>query len=341
MSIIKQCRWCLGIGILLLSTHASAYCVRSNAPTYEFNMEMGQIVVDPDLPKGAIIAEKTYTMIDPKQTTYATCYSGITYFDAEVIMPGLTAIPGSNKVFQTNVPGIGMRFERGGGSVRFTYPDRYPVQGSGSSWGWGGGTKVYLANSVFTLQLIKTANKTGAGSIASGKYTRYGFDKSNPVLVSYLNANAITISSASCKVRGEREKNIELNPVNRTQFTRVGSTAGEKDFDITLACDGGVSVTGYTNVSITFDGTEPTGMTNQGVLVNLSTSSPATGIGIQVLEKNNQLPLKFKTKYGLGRLHDNEEKDITLNYTARYYQYESKISAGEVRSQMVFNINYD
>lgn len=339
MSVIKQCRWFLGIGVLLSSSYAAAYCVRSNAPTYEFNMEMGQIVVDPDLPIGAIIAEKTYTMVDPKQTTYATCYSGVTYFDAEVVMPGLTQIPGSNKVFQTNVPGIGMRFERGGGSVRFTYPDRYGVTGSGSSW-WGG-TNVFLANSVFTLQLIKTARKTGAGSIASGKYTRYGFDKSNPVLVSYLNANAITISSASCKVRGEREKNIELSPVNRTQFTGVGTTAGGKDFDITLACDGGVSVVGYTNVSISYNGTEPTGITNKGVLVNTSTSNPANGIGIQVLEKDNQLPLKFDTKYGLGRLYDNQEKDITLNYTARYYQYAKKISAGEVRSQMVFNINYD
>ncbi|WP_369311233.1 fimbrial protein [Providencia rettgeri] len=339
MSIIKQYRWYLGMGILLSSTYAAAYCVRSNAPTYEFNMEMGQIVVDPDLPKGAVIAEKTYTMVDPRQTIYATCYSGVTYFDAEVIMPGLTQIPGSDKIFQTNVPGIGMRFERGGGSVRFTYPDKYGIRGSGNTW--TGGTKVYLANSVFTLQLVKTANKTGAGSIASGKYTRYGFDKSNPVLVSYLNANAITISSASCKVRGEREKNVELSPVNRTQFTGVGSTAGGKDFDITLVCNGGVSVQGYTNISISYDGKEPVGVSNKGVLVNLSTSSPANGIGIQVLERDSQRELQFNTKYGLGRLHDNQEKDITLNYTARYYQYEKKISAGEVHSQMVFNINYD
>ncbi|MGG4607257.1 fimbrial protein [Providencia sp. Me31A] len=339
MSIMKQGYWYLGIGILLSTGYASAQCVRTPTATYEFNMEMGRIVVDPDLPKWSVIAQKTYTMTDPQRKSYATCYAGTTYLDAEVIMPGLTLIPNSNKVYQTNVPGIGMRFERGGGSVRFTYPASYPVSGSGRP-GWGG-TSVYLADSVFTLQLIKTADKTGAGSIASGKYTRYGFDKSNPVLVSYLNADAITISSASCKVRGDREKNIPLEPVNRTQFTRIGSTAGEKNFDLTLMCDGGVSVSGYTNVAITFDGTEPQGLAGKGVLVNLSTSSPAKGIGIQVLERDSRKELIFKKKYGLGRIFNNKQSEINLNYTARYYQYAGKISAGEVRSQMVFNITYD
>ncbi|GAB1438907.1 fimbrial protein [Providencia sp.] len=335
MSVIKQGYWYLGIGILFSASYASAQCVRTWAPTYEFNMEMGRIVVDPDLPRGSVIAQKTYTMVDPKRTPYATCYAGTTYFEAEVIMPGLTMIPRADKVFQTNVPGIGMRFERGGGSVRFTYPDRYGINGSWS------GTSVYLADSVFTLQLIKTADKTGAGSIASGKYTRYGFDKSNPVLVSYLNADAITISSASCKVLGDREKNIQLDPVNRTLFTQIGSTAGEKNFDITLKCDGGVSTVGHTNIAITFDGTEPKGLARKGVLVNLSTSSPAQGIGIQVLERDNRKELLFNTKYDLGRIYDNKQSDINLNYTARYYRYADKISAGEVRSQMVFNITYD
>ena len=49
--------------------------------------------------------------------------------------------------------------------------------------------------------MIKTATTTGSGTLAAGKYTTYDWENgNNPILDTYLSANAITIVSPSCTV---------------------------------------------------------------------------------------------------------------------------------------------
>ncbi|WP_458309810.1 hypothetical protein [Providencia sp. CRPN20059] len=45
--------------------------------------------------------------------------------------------------------------------------------------------------------------------------------------------------------------------------------------------------------------------------------------------------------YKVGELATARDKAINMNYIARYYQHEDKISAGEVQAKMQFNITYD
>jgi hypothetical protein len=43
----------------------------------------------------------------------------------------------------------------------------------------------------------------------------------------------------------------------------------------------------------------------------------------------------------VGTLNDSETHVINLEYLAHFYQYLDTINAGEVRSHLVFNIDYD
>ncbi|MGJ3352412.1 fimbrial protein [Providencia sp. Je.9.19] len=330
MSITTQWRWYVGIGLLFTASYASAACNRSNAKTYELDMRMGRVVVNPNLQVGDTIAEQRWTMSENSNVTYGYC-DARTAITAQVIMPNLA--PLGNKVYQTNVAGIGMKFHREG-AVRMTYPDVFYTPSS---------TNYYLAGSVFILTLIKTAPITGSGTIASGNYTSYGYiPNNNPWLVTKLNAEAITIVSPSCQVEGGTDKNVFLDPIKRSELKGRGTTAGERNFDITLRCSGGVSVSGFANVKMTFNGENPVGISStQGVLVNQAASSAANGVGIQVLERGNKKPLSFNSEYIIGRLVDKQTQNIDLKYIARYYQYGSTISSGEVKSKMVFDITYD
>lgn len=331
MSITKQYRLYIGIGLFLTASYASAYCNRTSTPTYVLNMQMGRVVVDPNLNVGDTIAEQTWDMRENSNAIYAYCTrnSAIT---AQVIMS--TLVPVGNKIYQTNVPGIGMKFHREG-AVRMTYPDVFYAPKNNN---------YYLAGSKFILTLVKTAPVTGSGVIASGYYTSYGYIPNNdPFLVTKLDAEAITIVSPSCQVEGGNEKNVYLDPIKRSQLNGVGTTAGEKNFDIRLICSGGVSYSGFANVNMTFKGDIPNKMNNrQGVLVNqIKASNGAAGVGIQVLERKTDRPVIFNDQFKVGVLSDRQTKYLDLNYKARYYQYGSSISAGEVNSKMVFNITYD
>ncbi|EPC4033524.1 type 3 fimbria adhesin subunit MrkD, partial [Enterobacter hormaechei] len=121
----------------------------------------------------------------------------------------------------------------------------------------------------------------------------------------------------------------------------VGTTAGGKDFNIDLQCSGGLSETGYANISTSFSGTLATSTTaTMGALLNEKAGSGmAKGIGIQVLKDGS--PLQFNNKYTVGRLNNQETRYITIPLHARFYQYGPTTSTGEVESHMIFNLTYD
>ncbi|MDI9800331.1 fimbrial protein [Citrobacter koseri] len=324
MSLIRIARW--GIVLCSLWTGISwAACWQTHS-AYEINMAMGRVVVNPDLPVGSVIATKTWTMPDDN-TVYVTCdrIQNLT-FDAKVVASGL--VMGANKIFSTTIPGIGLRFSRAG-AVSMTYPDSYTTRGS----------SFRLAGSTFTLDIIKTSEITGSGTLASGPYTEYG--PGFVILKASLNADAITIVSPSCTVLSGKNMNVDIGTIKRSDLNGVGTTAGGKDFNIQLQCSGGVSESGFANIHTTFSGNLATSTTAaQGVLINeKSGNAAAKGIGVQVLKDGT--PLEFSKKYNIGTLQTQETRYITLPYRARFYQYASTTSTGEVESHMIFNLTYD
>ncbi|MBJ3816718.1 type 1 fimbrial protein [Shimwellia pseudoproteus] len=315
----------------LWSSASWAMCQRGPAATVKLDMTIGRIIVPPDLPVGAVIKSQDWTM--PGGGGIAYYCTGNTTFAAKIVVPN--AVDTGNKVFSTNVPGIGLRFSRGGKTVNIVYPGEYNTNA-------GRGTNYSLEGSRFTLEVIKTAQITGSGTLAQGLYTSYDWDSgNNPILETFLSANAITIVSPSCTVLSGKNMNVDIGAIKRTDLKGVGTWAGGTPFNIQLECSGGVSVSGYANINTTFSGNLATGtQPNQGVLINEKTGSAAAkGVGVQVLKDGT--PLEFDKKYLIGQLASSQTSTYTLPYTARFYQYLADISSGEVQSHMVFNLTYD
>lgn len=330
MSVKNISRWAILLSVLTAS-QAYAACSRvTSTPTRQLDMVVGRVVVKPDTPVGSVVYEQSWPMEQGATIYYCTGWND---FSAKIVANGIRDL--GNKVYSTNVPGIGLRFRRGG-AIQFTYPE---VKSFNAEWG----RNYYLAGSTFTLEVIKTAAITGSGGVASGKYTSYDWVYgSNPILETYLSANALTIVPPSCTVSGGNNLNVDVGAIKVSDLNGVGTYAGGRKFPIQLQCSGGVSVAGYANVNMTFDGNLATGTSlSQGVLKNEKSGNiAAQGVGVQVLDSNIN-PLQFKKTYNVGRLANNQTQYIDLSYTARFYQYLAKITSGEVEAHMVFNLTYD
>ena len=331
MSLMKKMT--LFIGLMAMgTTSAWAYCTRLSQPTVSLDMVVGRVVVPPDLPVGSVIVSRDWTMSAPGGASYS-CSSGTNRFVAKIVAPGATDL--GNKIYSTNVPGIGLRFSRGGATVNIIYPDTFSSYVSRT-------TNYSLEGFRFTLEVIKTASVTGSGTLAAGKYTSYDWENgNNPILETRLSANAITVVSPSCTILSGKNMNVDVGTIKRSDLNGVGTTAGGKDFNIELQCSGGLSESGYANIQTSFSGTLATGTTvSRGALLNeKSGSSLAKGIGIQVLKEG--VPLEFNKKYSVGTLRTQETRYITLPLHARFYQYAPTTSTGEVESHMIFNLTYD
>ena len=330
MSLSK--RLMMAVGLLALGTSTVwADCSRRAASTVRLDLAMGRVVVSPDLPVGAVIAKQDWTMPAGNGVSYYCTNSNT--FKADIIATGVRDL--GNKVYSTSVPGIGMRFSRGGATVNIIYPGTFTSNG-------GRGTNYSLEGSRFTLELIKTAAVTGSGTLATGKYTSYDWERgNNPILETYLSANAITVVSPSCTVLSGKNMNVDVGSIKRSDLQGVGTTAGGRDFNIELQCSGGLSESGYANIQTSFSGTLATSTTlKQGALLNEKAgSSAAKGVGIQVLKDG--VPLEFNKKYSVGTLRSQETRYFTQPYHARFYQYLPTTSTGEVESHMIFNLTYD
>lgn len=308
-----------------------AGCIRNEqVPTFNLDMAIGRVIVKPDSPVGSVLASKSYTM-DGADEVYAC--TGVNVFEAKVIANGAQEL--ADKIFTTNIPGIGLRFRRGG-EVMLTYPDSVTLNLPGEYY-------PRLGHSIFEIEVIKIAAVTGSGRVASGPYTTYDYrEGNNPLLTTSLSADAITIVSPSCLVSGGTNQSVDIGTIRQNQLSGKGTHAGGRSFDLNMQCSGGVSLAGFSDVKLTFDGTLAAGTTAaEGVLSNESTGNQAAqGVGVQVLNED-QTPLVIGKPQLIGTLNDNEVHHITLKYFARFYQYLDAISNGEVRSHLVFNIDYE
>ncbi|WP_392562604.1 fimbrial protein [Orbus sturtevantii] len=308
-----------------------AACTRYNdVPAGIVYIDMGTVIVNPNLNVGDVIAEKSFPFGEVGVAFY--CYGG------DMIEGAINTslfISNNNKVYQTNVSGVGIKIARD----RNIYPYNYVAQRERQ-------INVVAGNIIVTL--YKTAEFVGSGPLSSGNYTSYGIPGatlSTSALSSYMTEGGTSIVTPSCSVVSGAEQNVYLEPVSYTKLKTVGATTGDTNFAIRTRCSGGGEgvndSSGYSHVYMTFSGTIPSNLSNSdGVLVNDISSNGATGIGIQVLDSNKQA-LVFEKKYNAGSLALTGNYFYTFNYTARYYRYGNNIMPGAVESKMIFNITYE
>jgi hypothetical protein len=120
------------------------------------------------------------------------------------------------KVYSTNVPGIGMRFSRGGATVNITYPDVFSSTITRT-------TNYSLEGSALRWRSLKPPRSPAAVPGGEIYLLRLGAGQ-HPILETYLSANAITVVSPSCTVLSGKNMNVDVGTIKRSDLNGVGTS---------------------------------------------------------------------------------------------------------------------
>jgi len=237
-------------------------------------------------------------------------------------------VPGMDRVYSTNIPGIGYRLHGPYGVLPYTKTENYSVPSGDAALGVSAGWN-------FRLNLIKTAPRVGNGPLDRVPLVRVDSQAgpSEPYIV--LQAGDIRILAPSCQVGvGSRNQTVTLGQEFRNRFRGVGSTTASKDFQVVVNCH--ASPNGIeSTVSLTMDATpDPSGA--PGVLGIDTGTGTASGVGIQVLDKDGQ-PVAFGQPKQLGQSKDG---DYVLPFKARYYQVAGSVSNGKADGRATITLSY-
>lgn len=303
------------------------------------DMAMGTVVISPNTAVGELIKSQPFSISGGTEHMF-DCMTGnangVGGMVHGVMLQG-TLVPGYTDRYTTAVPGVGIRLTRliagpdtgsGPTSTKATYPHDISVP-----YGYG---ELY-AGSSFLVELFKTAPVTGNGPLAAGTYTRYygDGDPGNSAITTYLSGNGITIITPSCTVdTGSRSFSVQLGNVALSRFGGMGTTAGDKPFKIQLNCQPGQNAQNL--VYLQMDATQDPTTSAPGVLKITGGTDIASGVGIQVLDKD-AAPVPFGDDVLVGPSKDGA---YVLPYTARYYQTGSTVTPGRADGTATFTLNY-
>ncbi|MCH7336808.1 fimbrial protein [Acinetobacter sp. NIPH 2699] len=323
-----------------LGLYGEANAACSTSPgftTIDVSMQVGRVVVRPSDPVGKVLVKSLFEIRPNDRTTYTCSRSDMM---VARLLQNYAISPLGNNIYSTNIPGIGIRLYREAfNATNFSgyYPYTAPVPG----------TNIRLAEGYFVVEIVKTAENTGSGTLVPGVYSTYyaGNRSDRPFLTSTVYGNAITIASSSCEWRGNINKAVTLPTVTKSGFTGVGSTQGEQSFDLNILCNGGENQTGYEEknlISLSFDYQQEG--TNTKVLKNLEpNATKANGVGVQLVwnyQNKNQV-IGLGDKLELGTVKSNQTIEYNVPLTARYYQTNTNVTAGKVRAMATVTIEYD
>lgn len=331
-------------GLLLWteSSFAACYINRPNFIAQNVIMDIGDITITPSSSIGIL---KTGSFTINGQNGLTACDGNGGSSIGKILIgqkitkdATLSAAVPNGDIYSTNVAGIGVRLYRDSGDVKAYYPHTLYLNRSNS---------VNLRAGIFKVDIIKTSNEVGTGSLSSGLYSTYynnGDGESKPILTSTLNANGITIKNSTCEITGNANQTVNMGTIQRSKLNNVGDVDDiTKSFQIDVKCNGGNYKT--QNVKIGFDYTPDLAHANSGVIANATTGSSgsvyAKGIGIQLLahDSGNQI-IKTGDKVDVGKTELNKETTEVLKLRARYYKTAIETTPGDVSAVVNFNLVY-
>ncbi|BBG60847.1 fimbrial protein [Providencia rustigianii] len=235
-------------------------------------------------------------------------------------------VANSSKIVPTNIPGVGVRIKFNNPSV----PDYIPTKSITASGSWK------LPGPVgWNIEILKTGTIASSGTIRSGQIvnlTQYNTKTGTSFLGATLSfANNYRISVVNCSLKNNQSiYNINMKDWYDTQFPNIGSTSTPVNIPITLTCAAGTNIKAtVTSTSYVDTATGKLGLTG---------TNSATGIAIQLLDKNNN-PIKLNTKNSLQ--NNVPSGDYIFNWKAQYIKTANSITPGSANATATVNIRYE
>ncbi len=307
-----------GVSLLMCVVRpAWAACTGESLSTYITAQDLKEMKPPRDAAVGSIIYSKN---ID-QGIGYLRCTTNGEWFSYG-LQAGAKPVPGYKDVYESGIPGIGMRiFWTHEGGVYMNYPRiRFQLR----NW-------QYYPPQKFTFTLIKTGPIKSGVSFAHRADVYYGALRSN--MVEFSNV-AYEVNSMGCTVRDGQTVKVDLLTINNRHLGHRGATAGEKAFGINLECDQGVKVA----YRIDADGTP------EHVIKNAQGDGMARGVGVQLLQgdlgSNVVQPLGTRTALTTAVTTVDKER-LSIPLVARYYQTDDTLVAGLINATATVTLFYE
>ncbi|ADP19324.1 fimbrial family protein 1 [Achromobacter xylosoxidans A8] len=316
---------CLALMLCVYAPQSQAKCTLGKGLDKNvINIALGTIFV-PANAEGTLsrtIARKEFP-VSHDDTSIVTCDSGGDSSLIGTVHKGVQHTSG-NRIYSTNIYGIAIRigFKPWPGQS----PMHFPFSKANSEWSTNSKWMV-------TVELYKSHDKPGNGPLDEGIYaSMYTSDDPQNALRVVVSGRATTISSPSCSV-SDKDMKVQLGKVWKNMFSSVGSTAAEQRFSIKLSC---WKVEPELNsVYLRMDATADASGA-PGVIALTSNTNAATGVGIQILDKDRQ-PVAYRQSALVGVSKDGV---YDVPFYARYYQTASQVTAGVANGTATFTLEY-
>lgn len=237
-------------------------------------------------------------------------------------------VPGMSNTYQTNVPGVGVKF--------------------GVTQGWNGGyvyapsTTNAAPGQILSVRHYRKAEFVVTGQLSQGTvidppYMVVTYSGSCFPTVSYrvdISGGQTTFTPHTCTVLSSHV-NVVLPDVASSDLKVVSSTKGDTPFTIDLECTAG------SNVYVTL--TDKNDLSNRTGVLSLDPSSTASGVGIEISMREQ------KIRFGPDSAVAKTENQVfvgasdpslgSIPFTARYIS-KGNIKAGTVRATAMFTMSY-
>lgn len=258
------------------------------------------------------------------------------------------------RVYQTNVPGVGMIVavhggDNQGGRTSFSWKVEYTAVRGDGLWTYADGyrtNETYAkAQSSFALAFafVKTGPITSGGTVSFGGVVAQGStgtvspdfvvrtSYATPVDV-YL-VNGPTFVVASCTTP---DVAVNLGTHQMAEFTGANYTSAPVDFNIKLnSC-----MSGMRGIMYRIDPTT-TVLDSTKAVVAVDATSTATGVGVQLLDGAGAVhPLGAGTDRTFTPYSSTTGGSYVIPLKARYYQTSPTVTAGAANTTMMFTMSY-
>ncbi|MEQ5726622.1 fimbrial protein [Providencia rettgeri] len=287
------------------------------------------------------IPAKTYTVQYDDNSTKTLDTIRLTYGAAPLSITGnpsgcyniglqlLNSPPITNSTISTSISGITFTAETA--ALKVSQPISY----------WNNSTTLAHINSPsWIIRVQKTGYVRTGGMLNSrtigtlqglgnenGANTRWAWNLTTAILP----ANTMKIIVLSCSLKNNQSTyNINLGDWYDTQFPNIGSNSTPVDIPITLTCAAGTNI----KATVTSSKYEDTATGKLG----LTGPDSATGVAIQLLDKNNN-PIKLNTTNSLQ--NNVPAGDYMFNWKARYIKTAANITPGTANASATVNIRYE
>lgn len=317
---MKICKtsWILLMVICMVSFFNPSIAWSAGCPAVENVTAPSTLNIDPSLAVGSIVGSTTVTFASgAAECPAGTFHAGTNYYSINGI-----GVPNGN-LYPTSIPGIAYKARVTAGwpgtELTYTWPSSLtdtvvPIPRTYS----GGYIKV---------DFVKTG-PLGSGTFGPQTIGRLTINNV-PILEFYLNSPIVLAPVTPACTITQSAIAVNLDDTNTSQLTSMGNTSKDKAFSIPLNC------TSASNISLSFSG--DIADTNNAVFSNLSGSTNANSVGVQILKDNTPVPTAAGTYLNLGTINGS----VSVPMTARYYALTNNADAGAVSAIAYATIMYN